>query len=328
MVGSRPRKRDRVAFLLQYRDVLAATLGDAAKYMTVLDRLLENQRNGKPQNAATAAGTLGLVDPDSRAAIDVLSPPEEATATAAYMRSVLAGRRYWAEEGNDPFGERVEHALRNVRGAPEALQEVRDLAGWMQAYHSTGVDELRKEVRQVEDTCKEWQAKYEAAAAALLGSQAQLEGIHAATRPVPKDAGYWPDALEDFLQLAKEDGQYKATTLRCTRSYLEPWVKHLAANAATPSSALLAAYLNRKLAASSKLRIAKSIIHFCSVAQPGLQMTFKLAVQAKDKKAKQEVTDAVMERLRELTIRALYGAPYADRVLAAAKAGLLLPSRE
>lgn len=64
------------------------------------------------------------------------------------------------------------------------------------------------------------------------------------------------------------------------------------------------------------------------MAIPGLDIRYKLPYMAgADKKAKVEVTEAVMEHLRLLTIGELYGAEFSRQVHEAVKKNVLLPKQ-
>ena len=122
--------------------------------------------------------------------------------------------------------------------------------------------------------------------------------------------------------MCKEDSTYKETTIGTLKSYISPWTAYLVEHRVQPSTPVLAEYINnRGFAGSTKQRVAKSLIHFCGVAMPGVPLVYKLPVRFKDKKPKVEVTEDVMEQLRLATITDIYGSTFADRVLQHAKMG-------
>ena len=125
--------------------------------------------------------------------------------------------------------------------------------------------------------------------------------------------------------MCKEEATYKETTVDTLKSYISPWTAYLKANNVHPSTPVLAAYLNGKnYKGSTRQRVAKSLIHFCGVAVPGVPLVYKLPVRFKDKKEKAEVPEEVLKHLRMTTIRELYGSSFAEKVETAANTGSLL----
>lgn len=127
------------------------------------------------------------------------------------------------------------------------------------------------------------------------------------------------------MAMCEEEATYKENTVATLRSYIRPWTAYLKANNVQPSTPVLAAYLNGKsYKGSTRQRVAKSLIHFCGVAMPGVPLVYKLPVQLKDKKEKAEVPKEVLKQLKLATIRELYGSNFAKKVETAAEKGQLL----
>jgi len=123
--------------------------------------------------------------------------------------------------------------------------------------------------------------------------------------------------VDKFLKQNGELGSYKDKTLEAQDAYIRPWAMFVGNAKAGPSAALLARYFTEvkpDLMTSSRNRIAKTILHFTSVAIPGLNLTYRSPYQEMNPKKKVEVTPVVLKQVQELLVARLYGGRFAKRV--------------
>lgn len=186
------------------------------------------------------------------------------------------------------------------------------------------VSEMAMELEIAKAEASDWERKFKNEEAISTGLRAKLQAIKDISEEFKETEAWWLAKLEKFLKQNSELGSYKGKSIKVQRAYIKPWAIFIGKAKAGPSAALLARYFKEAkpdLMTSSKNRIVKTLIHFTSVAIPGLNLTYRAPYQEMKPKEKVEVTPGVLNKVRELLVGKLYGAKFAERVKERADSG-------
>ena len=141
--------------------------------------------------------------------IDLLNPPVEHKEGHQWIKSAAAGWQYVHTEGgldNAEVKTKVKEALAKVGASPEVAREMYAVVGWVTAHYEMQVEDLKKQVLQLEDTVGELRAQLTASKAAIAGYERKIGEIHEATRPKSTEVGFWTRHKKEFVALCRNEG--------------------------------------------------------------------------------------------------------------------------